>query len=74
MSSESNSPSDISDTESMGTIDYESSDSMLVEQVKELPAETSVGTKCSVKVKRSKRDWNMKGKIKTLLSAIAEMF
>ena len=44
MPSESNSPSDTSDTESMGTIDYELSDSMLVEQVKALPAETSVGT------------------------------
>ena len=57
MSSESNSPSDTSDTESMDTIDYELSYTMLIEQVKELPAEMSVRTKHSAKVKRSKRDW-----------------
>ena len=74
MSSESNSPSDTSDTESMGTIDYELSDSMLVDQVKALSAETSVGTKRLAKVKRSKRDREMKGKFRTLFSAIAEMF
>ena len=74
MSSESNSPSDTSDTESMGTIDYELSDSMLVDQVKALSAETSVGTKRLAKLKRSKRDREIKGKVRTLLSAIAEMF
>ena len=74
MLSESNSPSDTSDTESMGTIDYELSDSMLVDQVKALSAETSVGTKRLAKVKRSKRDREMKGKFRTLFSAIAEMF
>ena len=39
MSSESNSPSDTSGTEPMGTIDYELSDSVPVEQVKEIPAD-----------------------------------
>ena len=56
ISSESNSQSDTSDTESMSTIDYELSDSVLVDQVKALPAETSVENKRLAKVKRSKRD------------------